>query len=228
MEAILDEARRLGARVITMGTRTRGRLPRLLLGSVARDVVRRAPCATLVVRGRRRAYTGFALGIDGSPGSRHAVDLVAGLAPPRGSTVTLVAIVEPMRLPSLPFMPASVRQAIGGEATAENARRHADAERHVAAAAGVLQSAGWTVRSAIREGPPLAGLLAATEEVRAHVLVVGARGVGGVERLAARQRRRGRAHPRGGPGAGGAVIDGRGAKTSSKTAPSRLRCSISP
>ena len=42
---------------------------------------------------------------------------------------------------------------------------------------------GWSVRSVIREGRPLAELLAVTEKVSAHVLVVGARGVGGVERL---------------------------------------------
>ena len=60
-----------------MGTRTLGRLPRLLLGSVARQVVRRAPCAVARREGRPREFTRFVLGIDGSPGSRQAVDLVA-------------------------------------------------------------------------------------------------------------------------------------------------------
>ena len=39
VDAIVDCAQRLGARAIAVGSRTRGRLPRLLLGSVARDVV---------------------------------------------------------------------------------------------------------------------------------------------------------------------------------------------
>ena len=182
-EAILDQARRLGARVIVMGTRTLGRLPRLLLGSVARQVVRHAPCAVLVVRGRPREFTRFLVGVDGSQGSRHAVGLVAGLRPSRGAGVTVVAIVEPMRVPSLPLMPASVRQVVMAEAAAENTRRLADAGRHAAAAGRVLERAGWNVRRIVREGQPLADLLAATEEAKAHVLVVGARGVSGVERL---------------------------------------------
>jgi nucleotide-binding universal stress UspA family protein len=81
---ILDEARRVGAGVIVMGSRARGRLPRLLLGSVARQVVRRASCAALVVRGRPRRFTRFTLGVDGSQGSRQAVDLLAALRVPRG------------------------------------------------------------------------------------------------------------------------------------------------
>jgi nucleotide-binding universal stress UspA family protein len=183
VEGILDQARRRRASAIVMGTRARGYLPRLLLGSVARQIVRRASCAVLVVRGRRREFTHFVLGVDGSKGSRHAVDFLARLSPPRGSRVTVVAVVEPMRLPSMALMPAAVRQVIAAEGAAENARRRTEGERHTAAAARVLERVGWTALRSVREGQPLADLLAATEEAGAHVLVVGARGVGGVERL---------------------------------------------
>lgn len=183
VEAILDQARRQGARAIAMGTRALGRLPRLLLGSVARQVVRRAPCAVLVVKGRPREFTRFVVGVDGSPGSRKAVDLVASLNPSPGASVTVVAVVEPLRVPGLPLVPASVRGAVVGQAAAENKRRLAEAGRHVAAARQVLERAGWKVRPVVREGRPLADLLAATKEAAAHVVVVGTRGVGGVERL---------------------------------------------
>ncbi len=136
-----------------------------------------------MVKGRRPEFTRFVIGVDGSSGSRQAVDFVARLRSARGSRVTVVAVVEPMRLPSLPLMPAALRQVIAAEAAAENSRRQAEGERHVAAAARVLERGGWTVRRSVREGQPLADLLAATEEADAHVLVVGARGVGGVERL---------------------------------------------
>jgi nucleotide-binding universal stress UspA family protein len=183
VDGILDEARRLGASAIATGTRTRGRLPRLLLGSVARQVVRRASCPVLVVKGRGHEFARFVIGVDGSKGSRHAVELVARLPPPRGGRVTLVAVVELMRPPSLTLVPAAVREVVLSEATAENARRRAEGERHVAAAARVLERAGWTARRTVREGHPLADLLAATEESEAQVLVVGARGIGGMERL---------------------------------------------
>lgn len=183
VDGILDRARRLGARAVVTGTRTRGQLPRLLLGSVARQVVRRATCPVLVVKGRAHEFTRFAVGVDGSKGSRHAVDFVALLRPPRGARVTVVAVVELMRPPSLALVPAAVREVVLAEAAAENARRRAEGERHVAAAARVLEGAGWTARGSVREGHPLADLLAATEETSAQVLVVGARGIGGVERL---------------------------------------------
>jgi nucleotide-binding universal stress UspA family protein len=182
-EAILGEARRLGVRAIAMGTRTRGRLPRLLLGSVARQVVRGASCPVLVVRGRAREFARVVVGVDGSPGSRHAIEFLASLRPPRGHRVVVVAVVEPSRLPSLALMPSAVRQVLAGEAAAENARLRAEAERHVASAARVLERAGWSVRRRVREGQPLTDLLAATQEAGAQLLVVGARGVGGMERL---------------------------------------------
>src|SRR5262245_23234762 len=72
VEAILDRARSLDAHAIIVGSRARGRLTRLLLGSVARGVVRHAPCATLVRKRRRRAYSGFAVGLGGSAGPRAA------------------------------------------------------------------------------------------------------------------------------------------------------------
>lgn len=49
-EAILDEAHERKARVICLATRGRTGLPRVLLGSVAEDVVRRAACSVLAVR----------------------------------------------------------------------------------------------------------------------------------------------------------------------------------
>jgi nucleotide-binding universal stress UspA family protein len=47
----------------------------------------------------------------------------------------------------------------------------------------VLRRAGWSVRSAIRWGIPIEELLAASRASDAHVLVVGARGTGGVARM---------------------------------------------
>jgi nucleotide-binding universal stress UspA family protein len=183
IDAILDAARRPGVRVVVTGTRALGRLPRIFLGSVARQVVRRAPCSALVVKGRAREFSRFVVGVDGSPGSRKAVDLVAGLDPPRGARVTVVSIVEPLRVPGLPLVPASVRGAVAWQAAAENRRRLGEAGRHVAAARRVLERGGWKVRTVVRQGRPLGDLLAATQDAGGHVLVVGTRGVGGVERL---------------------------------------------
>jgi nucleotide-binding universal stress UspA family protein len=61
VSVILEEVRRLQARLLVVGTAGATGLKRMVLGSVAESVVRQAPCATLVVRlyagqaGRRKA-----------------------------------------------------------------------------------------------------------------------------------------------------------------------------
>jgi nucleotide-binding universal stress UspA family protein len=52
-EEIISLAEGIGAGVIVMGSRGRGRLRRFLLGSVSGTVVRRALCSVLVVRPKR-------------------------------------------------------------------------------------------------------------------------------------------------------------------------------
>jgi nucleotide-binding universal stress UspA family protein len=48
-ERILEVAHEIGARLIVMGTHGRTGLPRLLLGSVAEQVLRRAQCPVLTL-----------------------------------------------------------------------------------------------------------------------------------------------------------------------------------
>jgi nucleotide-binding universal stress UspA family protein len=178
---ILAQARKLRARVIVLGSRGLGAVGRLLLGSVSRAVVRRAPCSMLVVRGSARAPRRFLIGLDGSPNARRAVTFVAGFARPRGGEVRLLRVVEPVRLPSTGLLPSRIRGAVADEAARHERERVAAARRHVEPAGARLAQAGWRVRVEVRIGRPLEELLAATSS--ADVLVVGARGVGGVERL---------------------------------------------
>ncbi len=178
---ILTRARRLRARAIVLGSRGLGAVGRFLLGSVSRTVVRQAPCAVLVVRGSARAPRRFLIGVDGSPHARDAVAFVAGLTPPRGGQARLLSVVEPVRLPSTGLMPARVRAMVESEA-ASLEREHVDAaRRQLEAAQARLTRAGWRVKTEIRTGRPLEELVAASTD--ADVLVIGARGVGAVERL---------------------------------------------
>jgi nucleotide-binding universal stress UspA family protein len=180
VEAILTRAR--DADAIVVGTRGHGALGRLVLGSVSRGVVRRAACSTLVVRGRPGRVRNLLVGLDESTNARRAVAFVARLRPPRGR-VTLVRVLEPVRLPSLNLMPASVRGVL--ERQLAEARRHQirTARRELAAAGAVLKRGGWRVRGVIRWGRPVDEILAAGRTAHAQVLVVGARGTGGFARL---------------------------------------------
>jgi nucleotide-binding universal stress UspA family protein len=120
------------------------------------------------------------LGMDGSAHSRRAAAFLTRMEPPSRGRVTVVRVVEPVRVPSMPLVPAAMRAQIAGQADAANRQLVATARRQVEAAAATLAQAGWRTRAIVRTGVPLAGLLAAVRAARADVLVLGARGAGAV------------------------------------------------
>jgi nucleotide-binding universal stress UspA family protein len=181
VDAIAAAAADAGA--VVLGSRGLGAIGRAFLGSVSRGVVRRVTCPVLVVKGAGRRMTSFVIGVDGSVNARRAAAFVAGLPAPRTGRVTLVAAVEPVRPQSLGLMPGAVRATLAREVAAVNAQRMEAARAALADAAAPLKSAGWVVRTVVRQGVPLEELLAAARAARADVVVVGARGIGGVERL---------------------------------------------
>jgi nucleotide-binding universal stress UspA family protein len=181
VRGILRRARTLRARAIVLGSRGLGAVGRLILGSVSGAVVRRASCAVLVVRGRARSPGRFLIGLDTSRHARAAVTFVASLARPRGGQVRLIRVVEPVRLPSTGLMSTRVRALVAREASNVERDRLAVARRQLEVARAQLVRAGWRVKIEILAGRPLEELLTASRD--ADLLVIGARGVGAVERL---------------------------------------------
>lgn len=120
------------------------------------------------------------VGLDGSAHSRRALALVARMAPARGGRVDCVRVVEPVRMPSAPLLPASMRSQLAAQAASLERTRTETARRQVDAAAARLEASGWRARGQVRIGLPVAELLAAVKAARADVLVVGARGAGGL------------------------------------------------
>src|SRR5258708_34419286 len=125
-------------------------------------------------------YHRIVVGADGSPHSRRAVAFVARLAPPRGGRVTCVGVIEPMRLPSMPFVPARMRAQLETQAAAMDRSRRAIARRQLEAAVSALAKAGWRARGVVRAGLPLPELLAPIRAEGADVLALVARGAGAV------------------------------------------------
>ena len=183
VNAIVDQARKWGAQVIVLGSRGRGILHRALLGSVSRDVAHEADCAVLVIKGRLRRPSRLVIGVDGSIRSRRAVAFISRLPAPRGSRVTVLAVVDPISSASISLMPASVRAVLAAESAAHERARMAEARREVSKAAQRLRRAGWAVEPVVRRGIPLAQLLDTASTKRADVIVVGARGATGLTRL---------------------------------------------
>lgn len=183
VRGILAEARRFKARVIVLGGRGHGAVRRLLVGSVSRGVARGASCPVLIVQRAVRRCRTFLVAFDGSSNARRAATFVGRLDLPRHGRITLVQVVEPMALPSGAVLPTGVRATLRREVAASNVTRVADARRTVETVAATLRRRGRTVRTMVSVGSPLRELLAAVSATNADVLVVGARGVGGLRRL---------------------------------------------
>jgi nucleotide-binding universal stress UspA family protein len=181
VEAVLAEAS--GAGAVVVGSRGLGAVSRVVLGSVSRGIVRRAPCSVLVVKRPVRRVASLVVGVDGSAHARRAVAFVAGLEPVRAGRVTLVSVVEHLTPRAMGRAPGGVRAMLAGAAAEVNAQRDADARRILESAATQVRAAGWTVSTALRVGVPVEQLLAAATAASADVLVVGARGAGGLARL---------------------------------------------
>ena len=180
VDAIVREAARRRADVIVMGWRGHGAVRRLLTGSVSRGVVRRAPCAVLVVKRALRDVRHTVVGFDNSAHAQRAVKLVSSFSPPRGGRVSLFTAVDTMHVPSQALVLPDTRAAVSAEVTRINKERLARAHQALDRAARTLTRAGWKVDRAITTGAPLRDLLAAVAKKCADLVVVGAKGVTGV------------------------------------------------
>ena len=178
--AILDEAERFAADIIVLGWRGHGAIRRLLMGSVSRSVVRRATCAVLVVR-RPMKVRRIVLGVDGSTTAKRALALVGQFMAPSDGRVILMTAVDTMAVPSHRFVPGA--RSVAREVKRTNTHRRKAAAKELGRAAAQLTRAGWSSRTALTKGEPLRDLLGTIASVRPHLLVVGARGTGGVRRL---------------------------------------------
>ncbi len=184
--ALLAEGRRMRPDLLVLGWRGHGPVRRMLMGSVSRSVAREARAAVMVVRGpRKRAGQAkcFVLGYDGSPNSRRALRLLAKLEPSPGSRVLVLTSLPPLYAPPLSPMPMQARRlALAAIRRAERAREK-QARARLERAAGALRRGGWSVETRVTPQAPLLSLLDAASAFDADALVVGARGVSGIERV---------------------------------------------
>jgi nucleotide-binding universal stress UspA family protein len=92
-------------------------------------------------------------------------------------------VIEPVRPPTAALLPAAARQVVLREAAALQAERVSAAEQAFERAARPLGRRGWRVKTMVRTGVPLTEILKTATETRADALVLGARGIGVLERI---------------------------------------------
>lgn len=134
--------------LIAMATHGRSGLSRLLVGSVAAQVVRETEVPVLLVRGRlaRESWSRrrILVALDGGEAAEAILSVVERFGSPRDSTIALLTVIEP--LPSLVYAesPFRVDEMI--------ALRRDDAERYLGKVAEPLRANGWRVETQVRFG----------------------------------------------------------------------------
>jgi nucleotide-binding universal stress UspA family protein len=175
---IVEEARRLEADLIVLGSRGLGPFKSAVLGSVAAEVVDHSPCPVLVARASE--VRGVVVGADGSSEAAIAQAIVSEWPVFHGLPVHVVAVaaIPPVVSGNLgPHIAASADEAWAVETIRAGAQRIADE------AAEHLRAAGARVDTAVRGGDPAHQLIEAATEAGADLIVTGSRGATGLGRL---------------------------------------------
>jgi nucleotide-binding universal stress UspA family protein len=177
--AIVEAARERQVDLIVTGSRGRGRLRSMLLGSVAAEVAGEAPCPVLVAR--QPSVTRLVVATDGSPVARAIPERLADWGVFAGLPADVVAV----SIPDGPIFETAVSlYTLGDERLATQrlelrARYEQDAETMAAA----LDKIGLQATSHLRAGDPAQEIISVADDRGADLIVTGTRGLGGIDRL---------------------------------------------
>lgn len=168
--------------LIVVGSHGRSAIARFLVGSVAEQVARHAPCPVLLVRGtgdgpRLRRVV---LGVDGSDGAARAAEWLRRFPLPLDSELRLVAILA--NLHDIARMHLVVTPPLAERSTPFDEWLREQSQKHLSAAAAVFAEMGTRVVTEVRSGDPAQGLIDVAEDEGADLVVVGYHGLGAVER----------------------------------------------
>ncbi|MFQ5568151.1 MAG: universal stress protein [Rhodothermales bacterium] len=179
--AIVAHAERHGFDLIVLGTHGRRGLRHLLLGSVAEEVLRSAPCPVLVVREQQEAkpveVARIVVPVDFSAHSGQALAQAKRLAALYGATISLLFVAEEQLVPffSDTGIPTFTLLKIDPAVVAQSG----DALRQLAAHTG---GPDVPVTCAVRTGQPPHEVLDFAHEQEADLIVMATRGLTGAER----------------------------------------------
>jgi nucleotide-binding universal stress UspA family protein len=179
---ILAQAEMVSADLIVLGTHGRSGFERLVLGSVAERVVRKAPCPTMIVP-RQAPDTGadepvryrrIVCPVDFSDASTRAVRYATSLAEEARAQLILLHVLSVP--PELLAQPMSA----GFDVDRIRAAAVAEAERQLQALVPNVRP-NCTVKSLVREGAAYRQILATATERAADLIVMGVHGRGAVD-----------------------------------------------
>ena len=168
--AITESATRLGSDLIVMGSRGRGTIKSMVLGSVAAEVAHDAPCPVLIARTSRIRTAVVAL--DGSPSSDRVVAALATSPWLDGASLEIINVALPVVPgPGILFTDAYGASMAWYEESVVAAREAA--EHCLTAATATLTAAGLSVTWRILEGRPAETIVETVGRESADLVVVG-------------------------------------------------------
>jgi nucleotide-binding universal stress UspA family protein len=178
---INEVAGQFDANLVVIGSRGRGVLASIALGSVSAEVVDHADRPVLVAR-RDQPFRHVVLADDGSPDAGCARRIAATWPVFQSAAITVVSVAH---------VPAPLRSAIAPTVYAEATRDYTvsletDRRRRdevLEAASRELAAAGRSVSTVAAEGDPATRILEAAHDAEADVILVGSRGLSAIERL---------------------------------------------
>jgi nucleotide-binding universal stress UspA family protein len=175
---IVRSAEQTPVDMIVLGARGLTPRERWFVGSTSLTVARYAPCPVMVVRGRTGRVRRVLVAVDGSEPARAALRFVRIVRRPDDVHVGLLH-VRPAP------MAAGGRRRRRSAANPEPGHdlRPADADAVLADAAAVLGETGRPVEQLVSEGDPAREIVRIAEDRDVDLVVVGARGLGTLERL---------------------------------------------
>jgi nucleotide-binding universal stress UspA family protein len=182
---ILRQAEAVHADLIVAGSHGRSGFERLLLGSVAERLLRKAPCPLMVVP--RRATDAAATEpprfrrilcpVDFSDGSITALTYALSLAEEADARLTMLHVIE--RPPELTEFPLSA----GVDIFALRAAAEAEALKRLRTLVPQQAETYCTVETIVKEGSPFREILAQAGADHADVIVMGVQGRGAIDRF---------------------------------------------
>ena len=182
-EEIVRAAEEWPADLVVVGGRGLGGVRGFLLGSVSQTVARHVHCPVLVVKGRARPLASVLIATDGSDGANEAIRFLLSLPfpPAKKVRVRLLSAVEPTPYPA--SAPKMIRAQLKGMIAQLERERRAEVEKVLDRAARELKARVTRLTRSMPTGHPAREIVAAAASFDAGLVVVGARGLGGMKRL---------------------------------------------
>ena len=178
---IVTTAAGVQAELLVVGSRGRGPLRSMVLGSVSAEVVSEARCAVLVVR---NSFDGPVLvATDGSASADGAISFLIGNRLFADREINVLSVAHRPALSATGDMHGLARGAVAGTVDSDPGRDVSRAEEVAGRAAARLGEAGYRVRVTVAVGDPAHQIIEAAADFDSGLIVTGSRGLTGVRQI---------------------------------------------